>query len=71
MSAISVGDKWHAYSRAGGKKVYVGSFDSKRAALAAADDHAARHDYFLARGCNLRPVEDKSSMISIGSDQRL
>jgi hypothetical protein len=42
MSAIRVGDKWHAYSRAGGKKVYVGSFDSKRAATQAADDHAAR-----------------------------
>jgi hypothetical protein len=42
MSAIRVGDKWHAYSRASGKKVYVGSFDSKRAATEAADDHAAR-----------------------------
>lgn len=42
MSAIRVGDKWHAYSRTGGKKVYVGSFDSKRAATEAADDHAAR-----------------------------
>lgn len=37
MRVIRVGDKWHAYSRAGGKKVYVGSFDSKRAATEAAD----------------------------------